>query len=102
MRIDWQRLFKPYYWNQNYQTCWEWDALLNDILDKAEKVEKTLHRTNIDGVELWTDNWPYAYGRPILSYRGTVNVLPSVKTRKRLRNILDNDLDYVKQMWKKS
>jgi hypothetical protein len=102
MRIDWERVFKPLYWSQLYPTCWEWDALLNEILDKAEKIENRTYTANIDGVEIWTSNWAYAYGSPYVRMNKT-DVLPSVKTRKRLKKVVENyNLDDVKRFWSKA
>jgi hypothetical protein len=103
MKIDWERVFKPIYWTQNYPTCWEWDALLNEIMDKAENINTDkICRVNIDGVEIWASNWPYAYGSPHILINDN-NVLPSVKTRKRLKKMLvSSGLDDVKRAWSKA
>ena len=85
MRIDWHRLL-PGYWYQDSPTDWEWDKLLNEILDDVKSVKIGLHHTsNLDGVEIWTSNWPYAYG----ALYGHSSGLPSVKTRKRLKAAIE-------------
>jgi hypothetical protein len=85
-RIDWMRLW-PMYWLQNERTDWEWDAILNDLLDKHEPMGESL-TVKVGKVEVWVGNWPYAYGSP---YGMNVkDVLPSVRTRKRLRDSLPN------------
>lgn len=105
MKIDWYRLI-PKYWLQNYPTSWEWDALLNDILDTAEVVIPGYHTTTIDGVEIWTENWPYAYGAPYITRLGMSHFLPSVKTRIRLKKFLeskqvDGGIESVRSNWTK-
>jgi hypothetical protein len=100
LKIDWYR-FIPKYWFQNYKVSWKWDSTLNDILDNAEEVVFSYHTTTIDGVEIWTENWPYAYGHPY--NRGPVNFLPSVKTRLRLKKFVeDKQVERSKKSWTKA
>lgn len=80
-KIDWMRLW-PMYWLQNDRTDWELDAILNDLLDKHDPVEKYL-TVMLGKVEVWVGNWPYSYGSPYGP--GVKEVLPSVATRKRLK-----------------
>lgn len=86
MKFEWKRLL-PKYWYQNSPTDWEWDAILNDILDNAKEVKLSTHITEIDGVTIWTSNWPYSYGT--LYYKGLYQGLPSIKTRHRLKNLVE-------------
>ena len=86
MKIDWYRLL-PQYWYSYTPTDWEWDKLLNEILDEVKSVKVGRHTSNLDGVEIWTSNWPYAYGS--LHNFGDASGLPSVKTRKRLKAVTD-------------
>lgn len=83
-RIDWQRLI-PRYWLQNCKTDWDWDEILNDLLDRNE-VRPSGRVTMIGTVEVWTSNYPYAYGSCHNPKNGG---LPSVSTRKRLRAIVE-------------
>lgn len=83
-QIDWMRL-RPMHWLQNSPTDWEWDAILNDLLDKHDPIRGYMTVT-IGKVEVWVSNWPYAYGSPYGS--GLLDVLPSVATRKRLRSMV--------------
>jgi hypothetical protein len=83
--MDWGRLI-PGYWVQNYPTDLEWDKALNTLMDEAKEVHlKSSYRTEIDGVVIWTHNYPYAYGH---CYGRFVTGLPKVKTRKRLRQFI--------------
>jgi hypothetical protein len=82
--MDWGRLI-PGYWVQNYPTDLEWDAVLNTIMDEAKEVHLSAYTTKIDGIVIWTHNYPYAYGR-CYSIRETG--VPKVKTRKRLRKFV--------------
>ena len=95
MKIDWYRLL-PQYWHQDSPTHWEWDKLLNEILDDVKSVKVGLHTANLDGVEIWTSNWPYAYGTLYSHSSG----IPSVKTRKRLKAAIENAIlaDYIQNI----
>lgn len=84
MRFDWMRLW-PKYWLQNSPTNYEWDAILNDLLDKHDPKPSYL-TVSLGNVEVWVGNWPYAYGAPYAN--GVKDVLPTVATRKRLRDII--------------
>ncbi|MEW9855882.1 hypothetical protein [Novosphingobium sp. M1R2S20] len=81
--IDWYRLL-PTYSTQNSPTCEKWDRLLNDLLDMEDPVMINGNRCTICGFEVWTGNWPYAYG----SLGWPPAPLPRVATRKRLRKAL--------------
>lgn len=83
MRMDWERLLKPRYWIQNYKTNWDWDGILNDLLDKYEPEDVSPLTVRLGKVVVWVGNWPYAYGT---AHFPSADVLPSVETRKRLRN----------------
>lgn len=85
--MDWQRLW-PKYWLQNAPTNYEWDSILNDLLDKHTPEKRNL-TVFIGGIEVWVGNWPYAYGSPY--HRGVKDVLPTVETRKRLRALVAPD-----------
>ena len=84
-KIDWQRLI-PSYWMQNYPTSWEWDALLNALLDEQHQITFGSLTVTIGGAEVWAGNYPYAYGHP---YAPEIHSLPSVATRKRLRRAIE-------------
>lgn len=86
MKIDWYRVL-PQYMFQEFHTDWVWDELLNDILDNVENIQTHAHSTKLDKVEVWTSNWPYAYGSAYNITR--VSGLPSVKTRKRLKSVVE-------------
>lgn len=78
--MDWERLFKPRYWSQNYPTDLNWDAALNAALDK-HVVELGNYTVDVGQFRVWIENWPYAYGYLYGDKKG----LPKVSTRKRLR-----------------
>lgn len=86
MRIDWQRLW-PAYWVQIQPTDWEWDEILNQLLDLHEPVMPYAGSQTVflGDVEVWAANWAYAYGE---CYRPKHKGLPSVATRKRLREAI--------------
>lgn len=86
-RFDWGRLH-PRFWLQSYPTDWEWDALLNELLDAELPIVKSYYTVKIGAVDIWTGNYPYAFGQP---YSPSVRVLPSTATRKRLRAAIPPD-----------
>lgn len=86
MKFEWKRLL-PKYWYQNSPTDWDWDATLNDILDNAKNIEVSAFTTTIDGVPIWTSNWPNAYGA--FYHHGSIEGVPSIKTRHRLRKLVE-------------
>lgn len=58
----------------------EWDAFLSSAIDAGGVKIRSEYRAVIGGVEVWTANYPYAFGRPAFG----LEVLPSLKTRARL------------------
>jgi hypothetical protein len=83
--IDWYRLL-PSYWIQSYPTSKEWDTALNKLMDTYPLVVVDEYTVMFGGTELWVGNYPYSYGN-WYSKRNLPKVLPSVKTRKRLRKL---------------
>ena len=92
MPFDFHRLITPTAWAQVGTTYWSYDRMLNDLLDSNPKVMVGYCTTTLISqgkvYEIWTANYPFAYG----GLYGDSSILPSVKTRKRLRKyILEND-----------
>lgn len=91
MNFDFHRLFTPSAWIQSTPTDWEWDKQLNALLDTNPRVisldefHVELEVAENKSIELWVANYPYAYGFP---YSYSSRLLPSYKTRKRLKNYL--------------
>lgn len=91
MKFDWHRLFTPTAWVQLYPVNWDYDKTINDLLDNISYIKKEYCVTRINGIPIWTENWPYAYGRTYGFRKGSSPTdfqLPSIKTRKRLRKII--------------
>lgn len=88
MKFELKRLL-PKYWYQHSPTDWDWDTILNDILDRAKRIEVNTFTTTIDGVTIWTRNWPYAYGA-FYRHGSIEGGLPSIKTRHRLRDVTES------------
>lgn len=82
--MDWQRLI-PRYWMQNYPSDKEWDKILNHLMDTCEP-EFDHMTVRFGPIEVWVSNYPYAFGYP---YRHKQEYLPYVRTRKRLKKIVD-------------
>ena len=85
--MDWLRVITPSAWLQLHPTSMEWDKRLNYLLDNHD-IKLGYLTIDIGGVEIWASNYPYAYGSAHdgSSFR---NVLPTVKTRKRLKKLVD-------------
>lgn len=83
--MDFYRLL-PIYWTQNTKTSDVWDKHLNHLLDTVGVTSVGYFTCKIGDVEVWIENWPYAYG----SLYGGGSGLPKVKTRKRLREAVEN------------
>lgn len=94
MKFDWYRLL-PYYQFQNCPTDWTWDKILNELLDEHGVKGLDSHTAKVGHLEVWVSNYPYAYGSPY--YPTKVDIIPSVKTRKRLKSMLGEiDYDYLR------
>lgn len=83
--IDAYRLL-PQYWIQLYPTDKYWDKLLNELLDNYQPKQSGMHVVTLNDCPVWVSNWPYAYGHP---YNSTIEVLPAVATRRRLKSAVD-------------
>lgn len=82
----------------------EWDEKLNYLLNNYELEYKDRYEIKINGVDIWVENFPYAYGKPGIRYN--LDVMPSKKTifklykkhqlilktieKERIKNILSN------------
>lgn len=89
MKIDWRR-FIPGYIDQSYPTDWEWDEVLNALMDKYPIQIESEYTVLFGKTEVWIKNYPYAFG----TLRGTnKSYLPSVKTRIRLHKLIQKQKD---------
>ena len=94
MKFDWYRLTTPRAWTQIYPTNWEWDAILNSLLDKHDPVILDEYKCKIGSAIVWIKDFPYAYGHP---RNPDLRILPSVKTRYRLCRILEKQVDAIRR-----
>lgn len=85
MKIDWYRLI-PRYWFQSYPTCWEWDEVLNRLLDKHPVQIQNHMVAEVGEIRVSIYDYPKSFG--YLFSLGSCH-LPSVKTRKRLHKIVE-------------
>lgn len=85
--MDFNRLL-PVYWLQNASTDLRVDAIINAMLDKYG-IEKVTHNVyaKVGPITIWVSNWPYAYGT--IENPRKVKGLPTVKTRKRIKRLVD-------------
>ena len=89
MSYDFYKLL-PKYWYQNNPTDWEYDRVLNELLDTkptiTELTEYTITFNN--AIKIWIGNFPNAYGDLYYSSNvGEHGGLPSVSTILRLQKI---------------
>jgi hypothetical protein len=84
MKDFFRYLFKPSFWQSNTGVSLAWDMELNLILDNVKEISFNTHTTKIDGVEIWTSNYPYAYGNA----REIPGCFPKRRTRERLYNFI--------------
>ena len=86
MKFEWRRLL-PQYWYQQSETDWEWDRVLNNLLDNHTYVKLGHFVLELDKAEVWIENYPYSFGS-LYSFRAITGV-PSVKTRIRLKKFIE-------------
>lgn len=87
-------MFDPRFWARTDRVSSLWDSSLNRLLDAVERGDVAVSVGHFravfaDKVEVWIENWPYAYGRPCPNGAGPYSVLPRRKTALRLRRVLD-------------
>lgn len=87
MKIDWHRIITPGAWFQLGKVDWEYDAEMNAALDEFGLTDVSEYYCNIGAQRVWIQNYPYAYGRPE-GETGQGYTLPSLKTRRRLRDMV--------------
>jgi len=93
--MDWYRLFNPLFWIQNEPTSEEWDRVLNELLDKYGVTSVNQYTARVGNLEIWVCNYPYSFGHTHNSvFRPEQpslynNVLPKVKTRIRLKKMIE-------------
>lgn len=86
--MDLYRLL-PQFWSQNCETCHMWDTVLNELLDKHEPVNVDQYTVKVGTYPVWVANYPYGYGNLYSHKYPHLKGLPKVKTRIRLKKILE-------------
>lgn len=87
--MDLYRLL-PWFWSQECETCLMWDKRLNELLDKYEpELNHSGHTVRLGNFDVWVENYPYSYGTLHSDKYTHLKGLPKVKTRIRLKKILD-------------
>lgn len=82
---DFYRLL-PQYWQQLYPSDKAWDDELNAALDKYGIKKINEYTCQVGPHTIWISNWPYAFG---YNYNTLHIRLPLVKTRLRIKNLLE-------------
>lgn len=79
------RVTHPAFWIQVGELDWEWDTLLNRLLDAEPKVSNVSRYTcRLNGMTVWISNYPHSYGAFYTGLHGKESGLPAPITRKRL------------------
>jgi hypothetical protein len=83
------RIINPVFWIQNEPTCWRYDHHLRQALNDPDCNIEIIdsYTAKINGVQVWINNYPYAFGN--LWPSNYKEVLPSPLTRLKLKRILD-------------
>lgn len=88
MAFEFRRLL-PNYWYQNAPTNMKWDATLNAALDRGvDSIGYCV--ANVGGIDVWIENWPYAYGSYYRGFGSLDRPLPTIKTRLRLKAAIED------------
>lgn len=87
-------LTHPSFWLSNYESHEYWDAKVNQLIDRNEKVMMSPHghEAIIGGYTIWISNYPFCFGYN----RKALEILPYRRTRKRLRDYIIKELVEVK------
>ena len=78
------RLIRPSFWIQNHRTDYKYDEILNELLDNHEIIIRSNNTIILNGLVVWTSNYPYAYGIPY----DKEDILPRPRTRVRLQHMV--------------
>lgn len=85
-------LFDPKFWVNIKPVCLVWDARLNELMDTNEIKRFGAFEVDIDGVRVWTANYPYSFGAMMYGGSAAVTGIPKRKTRIRLHDKLIENL----------
>ena len=85
-------LTDPRFWHRNYPIDDDWDRALAAAMFLVEHDARPLEILNafevrIAGLDVWVENWPYAFGYPATAPGGT-RVLPRRNTALALRKLV--------------
>ena len=82
-----QIILNPRFWLMNYPYNKRWDAAVNKALDSGDIKYVNKFQSIINGIAIWTENYPYGYGLP---YNAPLScsVRPSRKTILRMGKLL--------------
>ena len=82
--MDWWRIITPKAWFQHQDTDSEWDAILNDAMDRHDPVwSDNLASVAFGNLTVWAADFPYDSGGAYMPYIQNAP-LPFVRTRMRL------------------
>lgn len=57
-------LFKPSFWGMNSAYSPSWDAFVIAAIEAGDIYRKRQYSAIVGGRDVWTGNYPYAFGRP--------------------------------------
>ena len=82
------RVNNPRFWQQNEPTSWQWDKVLNELLDDHKVIVTGRNTCEIGDYTIWISNYPYSFGY-VYNREDVLQmsvVLPAPLTRVRLGN----------------
>ena len=81
-------LVRPICWISIYMTEPHWDKFINELLDTETSLEIGMHSITIGKLQIWTSNYPYAYGN---EFSSTSDGIPKRRTRHRLKEYVASE-----------
>ncbi len=79
-------IMTPSCWIRNRSTNKQWDRMVLSQLKTPHFTENDNYTVMLNGVQMWVENYPYAYGT---DYTGLNDGMPSRATVFRLKDALD-------------
>lgn len=94
-------ILSPTHWISVYPTNKVWDKKLQTLLENPQFEFVSAGRISLNGIQIWIENYPYAYGSKCIETGYTfnkINLLPTRKTRIRLRKAVNDFLANYEEM----
>lgn len=80
------RIVRPHFWFMLYDYDERWDTFILQAIAEGDVHKDNEFTSFVGGFEVWTTNYPYAYGR---SEKPSLTLRPSCRTIKLLHDTLE-------------